>query len=395
MRIGFDVSQTGRLKAGCGYFADSLIRGLSEIDAKNEYLLYPTFGDFYYDPDWQTTTVKVDGIRMRRGLAHETRDAAQAFWSRPPVDIEAQLGHPDVVHANNFFCPTTLRKAALVYTLYDLSFLEDPEWTTEANRSGCFDGVFNASLYADRIISISQFSRRHFLETFPHYPSARVVVVPPASRFTHRAVIADPEGLPPLAPDQFWLSVGTLEPRKNQRRLLRAYAELRARWGRTFPLVLAGGQGWMMNDFEELVAELGLGSDVILTGYVSDDTLQWLYQNCFAFVYSSLFEGFGLPVLEAMSCGAAVITSTTTSLPEIVGSAGVLVDPRREEAITGAMRQLSIGEIDREMLKQQGLEQSGRFSWRQTAEQTRDVYHEVIGEKQGRAERPNPSPRPW
>ena len=380
MRIGFDVSQTGRLKAGCGYFADSLIRGLSEIDTKNEYLLYPTFGDFYFDPEWDTTTVKVDGIRVRRGLAHETPDAARAFWSRPPVDVEAQLGHPDVVHANNFFCPTTLRKAGLVYTLYDLSFLENPEWTTEANRSGCFNGVFNASLYADRIIAISQYSRRHFLETFPHYPSERVAVVPPASRFTHRAVIAHPEGLPSLAPEQFWLSVGTLEPRKNQRRLLRAYAELRARWGRTFPLVLAGGQGWMMNDFEKLVAELGLGSDVILTGYVSDDTLQWLYQNCFAFVYPSLFEGFGLPVLEAMSCGAAVITSTTTSLPEIVGSAGVLVDPRREEAISGAMRQLSIGEIDREMLKRQGLEQSARFSWRQTAEQARDVYRQVIGE---------------
>ena len=128
------------------------------------------------------------------------------------------------------------------------------------------------------------------------------------------------------------------------------------------------------------LAELGLGSDVILTGYVSDDTLQWLYQKCFAFVYPSLFEGFGLPVLEAMSCGAAVITSTTTSLPEIVGSAGVMVDPRREEAITGAMRQLSIGEIDRETLQRQGRQQSARFSWRQTAEQTRDVYREVIGD---------------
>jgi glycosyltransferase involved in cell wall biosynthesis len=136
----------------------------------------------------------------------------------------------------------------------------------------------------------------------------------------------------------------------------------------------------MMNDFEELVADLGLGSDVILTGYVSDDTLQWLYQKCFAFVYPSLFEGFGLPVLEAMSCGAAVITSTTTSLPEIVGSAGVLVDPWQEEAITGAMRKLSIGEIDREMLKQQGLEQSARFSWRQTAERIHGVYREVMGE---------------
>jgi glycosyltransferase involved in cell wall biosynthesis len=379
MRIGFDVSQTGRLKGGCGYFADSLIRSLSEIDRTNEYLLYPTFGNFYFDPEWRAGTVKVDGHHVRRGLAHRTPDAARAFWTRPPEDLEAQLGDPDLIHANNFFCPTTLRKAKLVYTLYDLSFLEQPEWTTEANRSGCFDGVFNASLYADRIIAISAYSRQHFLQTFPHYPSERVVVVPPASRFGQRAATGRPEGLPSLLPDGFWLSVGTLEPRKNQRRLLRAYAELRARAARTLPLVLAGGQGWMMNDFEDLVAELGLKTDVILTGYISDDALQWLYENCFAFVYPSLFEGFGLPVLEAMSCGAAVITSTTTSLPEIVGTAGVLVDPHQEEAITAAMRGLAVDEVLRDRLRRDGLAQATRFSWRRTAEQVLDIYHELGG----------------
>jgi hypothetical protein len=136
--------------------------------------------------------VKVDGSHVRRGLAHGTQDAARSFWSRPPANLETQLGYPDVVHANNFFCPTTLRKARLVYTLYDLSFLEHPEWTTEANRSGCFDGVLNASLYADRIIATSEYSRRHFLETFPHYPSERLAVVPPATRFARRGDLARP-----------------------------------------------------------------------------------------------------------------------------------------------------------------------------------------------------------
>src|SRR5262249_19420115 len=146
-------------------------------------------------------TVKVDGHHVRRGLAHGTPDAARAFWSRPPDDLEAQLGHPDVIHANNFFCPTTLRSVKLVYTLYDLSFLEQPEWTTEANRAGCSDGVFKASLYADRIIAISAYSRRHFLQTFPHYPSENVVVVPPASRFVRRAGTGRPKGLPSLSSD--------------------------------------------------------------------------------------------------------------------------------------------------------------------------------------------------
>jgi glycosyltransferase involved in cell wall biosynthesis len=118
---------------------------------------------------------------------------------------------------------------------------------------------------------------------------------------------------------------------------------------------------------------------------VSDDALQWLYLNCFAFVYPSLFEGFGLPVLEAMSCGAAVITSTTTSLPEIAGMAGELVDPTQEEEITGAMRRLASNEVDRGALKlkRQSLEQAARFSWRQTAVRG-DIYRQVMGE--GRVE---------
>jgi glycosyltransferase involved in cell wall biosynthesis len=378
MRIGFDVSQTGRLKGGCGHFAESLIRSLVEVAPANEYLLYPTLGHLYFDPEWPITTVELSGPHVRRGLAHETHEAARSFWSRPPADLEAQLGHPHVVHANNFFCPTTLRTARLVYTLYDLSFVEHPEWTTEANRVGCFDGVLNASLYADRIIAISEFSRRHFLETFPHCPSERLVVVPPASRFEGRMALARPSELPFLSPEQFWLSVGTFEPRKNQRRLLEAYAGLKKQEGRTLPLVLVGGQGWLMGDFAALVDALGLASDVVMTGYVSDNALQWLYRNCFAFVYPSLFEGFGLPVLEAMSCGAIVITSTTTSLPEIVGSAGVLVEPTQTEAISAAMLGLSRNQIDREALKRQSLEQAARFSWRHTAERVCDVYRQLV-----------------
>jgi glycosyltransferase involved in cell wall biosynthesis len=378
MRIGFDVSQTGRLKAGCGYFADSLIRHLVSLDTQNTYVLYPTFGDVYWDPDWPTATYQIDQPNCQRGLGHDTHEATRLFWSSPATDFEMQLGNPDVIHANNFFCPLRLQTARLVYTLYDLGFVEYPEWTTEANRLGCFAGVFNASLYADLIVAISNYSRQHFLDLFPYYPAERVVVVYPASRFSALSDVTQPALLPSLQPHQFWLSVGTLEPRKNHLRLLQAYARLKTRLNQCMPLVLAGGRGWLMDDLERMLEELDLQRDVILLGYVDDPTLQWLYQHCFAFVYPSLFEGFGLPVLEAMSLGAPVITSRVTSIPEIVVDAGILVDPRCEEALCGAMLQLATDPQCRAYLREKARRQAAQFSWQVAAQAVLTCYQEAF-----------------
>jgi glycosyltransferase involved in cell wall biosynthesis len=378
MRIGFDISQTGQTKAGCGWFADSLIRHLAEIDSQNEYLLYPTFGDLYWDAVGPAATVHIDRPNFRRGLSHPTLAEAQQFWRNPGDDFEARLGTPDIVHSNNFFCPRGLTEARLVYTLYDLMFLEHPESTTEANRIGCFAGAFNASLRADLIVAISEYSRRHFLDTFPHYPPDRVHVVHLASRFQLRADCARPEKLVRLQPGRFWLNVGTIEPRKNLRRLLQAYARLKEQLGEIFPLVLAGGKGWLMEDFDSVVEKLGLRQDVVVLGYAEESELQWLYQNCFAFIYPSLFEGFGLPVLEAMSLGAPVIASNTTSLPEIVGPAGLLVDPLQEGEIFQGMLKLSIDPIFRAKLRDSLVEQAKRFSWIRTANEIQKVYREAL-----------------
>ncbi len=379
MRIGFDVSQTGRMKAGCGYFADSLIQALAEVDHENEYILYPTFGDGVWDAEWPRSTRQIPSHpRFRRGPGHRTREALEAFWRTPPGDLETRLGSPDIVHANNFHCPSGLKKARLVYTLYDLGFMAHPEWTTEENRLTCFNGVFAASLHADHIIAISEYTRRHFLETFPHYPADRVTVVYPASRFAGPAGGPRPERLSRLAPGEFWLSVGTLEPRKNYGGLLEAYARLKAQIGHVFPLVLAGRGGWLIDNFAGTVEALGLGQDVLPLGYVEDASLQWLYENCFAFCYLSLFEGFGLPVVEAMSCGAAVVSSSVTSLPEIVGSAGLLVDPTGRDEIVEAMRDLQAGVVDGATLRSASRERAKRFAWVTTAGQVREVYRSVM-----------------
>lgn len=377
MKIGFDISQTGKQKAGCGYFSDSLIRHLAEIDTENQYFLYPTFGDSYWDPDWAAGTCRIRQPNFHQGLGHRTHEAARLFWENPSEDLELKLGNPDIIHANNFYCPAGLRKARLVYTLYDLSFLVHPEWTTEQNRTICFEGVFHASLRADLIIAISHFSRNHFLEIFPHYPGDRVAVVYPASRFQGQTG-PRPPGLPPLLREKFWLNVGVLEPRKNVRRLLRALARLKAGRNETFPLVLAGGRGWLMDDFGKDIETLNLKGDVLMLGYVDDESLGWLYQNCFAFVYPSLFEGFGLPVLEAMSLGTPVIASDTTSIPEIVGHAGLLVDPLRNDMLYEAMRKLYEHPELRIDLKKKAVLQVSQFSWRTTAKAVRQCYQEVL-----------------
>ena len=375
MRIAYDITQTGKDKAGCGYFAYSLIRALAKIDPQNEYLLLNSFGEFIWDRKASPASCGIQRANFKSGLYHADYAAARHFWHTPPLDLDTALGNPDIVHSNNFFCPTGLRRARLVYTLYDLSFIEHPEWTTETNRTLCFDGIYHASLYADTILAISEYSRAHFLRTFPFYPSENVHVVYPASRYTYSADLRRPGKLPrQVSGGRFWLCVGTLEPRKNHLGLLRAYARHKSTSGKAMPLVHAGGPGWLMNDFKDQIRKLNLQDDVILQGYVDDTALQWLYQNCFAFVYPSHFEGFGLPVLEAMSLGAAVIASNTTSIPEIVGKAGILVDPAEDEQIANTMDGLAADKNHLTELRFAAIQQAALFSWERAAQQTLDLY---------------------
>ena len=304
---------------------------------------------------------------------------AFSFWENIGVDSEERLGNPDVIHSNNFYCPSGLKRARVVYTLYDLNFLDNPELTTEENRSKCFGGVFTAAVSADYIVSISQYSLKRFLEIYPHYPKERTGVVHLGSRFCstdQMNMIGDTAS--GLKPDRFWLSVCTLEPRKNLRRLLRAFREYLNLTAEPQPLVLAGGKGWMEGDLENFIGELGINDHVLLTGYVSDEKLCWLYQNCFAFIYPSLYEGFGLPVLEAMGFGAAVITSKTTSLPEVAGEAAHYVNPLNERDMTEGLLKIDSEKKYRKRLRDNACLQAKQFSWERSAKKVLHIYNRVL-----------------
>ncbi|MBD1876543.1 glycosyltransferase family 4 protein [Nodosilinea sp. FACHB-131] len=374
MKIGFDISQTGSTRTGCGFYADALIRKMVSQHQEDTFYLYKTFGTTYWDPKHPESISCLGFENCFYPLHFKRKEDSFRFWGSPEGIDESQLGFPEIIHANNFSSPR-LRQARLVYTVYDLSFIDLPDCTTEENRHICFNGMLEASLSADMIIAISHYSKKRFLENFPHFPEERVEVTHLGNRLS---VHGPAEPVPQLATKtDFFLSVGTLEPRKNLRRLLVAYKRYVGQQNLPKPLVLAGTNGWLEDDLNTYIADLKLQDQVYVLGYVSDAVLRWLYRHCWAFVYPSLYEGFGLPVLEAMGFGAAVITSKTSSMPEVGGNAVFYVDPLNEESIMAALTQVD-GPVCRNTCREKSLQQAQFFSWDRTSAAVYAAYERVL-----------------
>lgn len=376
MRIGFDISQTGSGKAGCGYFAHAMIQAMLDQAPDNQFSLFPSFGDFYYDVKMPVLN-PYSGKNVHYGPRHLTRENAAQFWNN--TGVEKELGNLDIIHSNNFWCPIQLATSRLIYTFYDMGFAVDPNWTTEANRIGCFAGVFRSAMAADWVVAISEASQAHYLRVFPHFPEDRIRVIYPCSRFSDSSAKGKrPKALENVVSGKYWLNVGTIEPRKNQHRLVEAYARYLSLGGEPMPLVLAGGKGWLMENFQEHLNELGIGDHILMTGYVSDDELIWLYRNCYANLYPSLFEGFGLPVLEGMQFGAATLTSNTTSIPEVAGDAAILLSQEDIEGWAQEMLGLAMDKSKRDRLSAAAVEQALRFDWKQSATALLELYEEAL-----------------
>ncbi len=383
MKIGFDVSQTAENKAGCGFLADQLIRALVQEHPDHEYLLYPTFYG-YRHPDMRQAT-RPSGKQVRTLLQEESFKTICQWWDTPGLDRREKLGCPDIIHSNNFSCPHGVDAVRKIMTVYDTSFLDIPEATTEANRLVCFQGMLEASLYADHLVMISQATWERFLHYFPHYPQERTTIIPLGSRptiqelpETESALLLQKMG---VVQGPFWLGVGTVEPRKNYQLLIEAYAQWRETSGQAWPLYIAGGRGWLESAIYQAVEKYSLTDCVKFLGYVSDEELAALYSSCFAFVYPSLYEGFGLPVLEAMTCGAPVIVSNSTSLPEVAGEAGFYINPQQASSLNQQMKALSAQQSLRLKWREASRRQAARFSWSQAAKLTLQAYETALAQE--------------
>jgi glycosyltransferase involved in cell wall biosynthesis len=267
--------------------------------------------------------------------------------------------------------PPFLRRFPAVATVHDLAFLRMPELLTPQSRR-YYGQVGAAARSADRIIAVSDCTRSDLIDLVGA-PSARIDVVYEAADPRFRVLGADELPADDL-PAEYFLFVGTREPRKNLVRLLEAYAALRDRASEAPPLLLAGRPGWLQDDLEARAAALGLDGQARFLGGVEPDRLVALYNRATALVYPSLYEGFGLPALEAMACGTPVLASNAGSLPEIVGDAARLVDPLDVATLSREMERLWREPGLRAELRERGLARAARFSWRRAAEETLDVY---------------------
>lgn len=376
MHICIDVSPTAQKHAGLGRYAGEIARALADDPTVDLSLFYNRDGDAVL-PDYLSQmpykTVNIGNKPWRMGVF-----ASQ--MTRWPMDNT--FGANDIFHATNHLL-AHFRQARTVYTLHDLIFLRYPEHHKNYNRWYLTLTMPHYLKAADVIITPSECSKQDALEYY-HLPEQKIKVIYEAAA-PHFKPTPDPTALQRVrhkynVPDPFILHVATIEPRKNLIRLLDACQTLLIDYP-ALKLVFIGKKGWLYEAFFQHIKDLGLEDRVVFPGYVDEADLPIFYQLAEVFVFPSLYEGFGLPPLEAMACGAPVVSSNSSSLPEVVGDAGLLVEPTDTAALAQAIRRVLADADLRADLKQRALAQAAKFSWAKAIEAHKAVYASLCGGK--------------
>ena len=379
MRIGFDVAQTCAPKAGCGWAADLLAKALVDRAPEDEIYLYHHFGT-WLNPDTSKGTHLLQP-NVREPFRSMPVGVARKLWAAVAAGERELPGSPDILHANCYQAPK-VRSAKLIFTVYDMSFWIHPEFTTEENRLVCQQGTLEAISRAAGLVFISQSARNEFERIFPGFCDRRNVaaaVAPLASRFPN---LRNPRS---VIPSGGWLAVGSLEPRKNYDALLDAIQKYWERSKVRRQLTIAGGSGWKSEEIRHRIMELEGRGLVRYLGYVSEKQLKQLYGEAFALVFPSHYEGFGLPIVEAMSQGCPAITRRNTSLAEVGGSASLYYNDTTQDLVETMMKLENLPELylERSNLV---LNQARRFEWDITATIVLELYHRVLNEIQNHSD---------
>jgi glycosyltransferase involved in cell wall biosynthesis len=377
--IGIDFTSASRERAGIGRYARELIRALSRLDHNNRYLLFVPRDahDELLRFAWSSNFRVVRAPLTERCLA--------ALWhrARMPLFVETFIGSVDVFYSPDFLLPPTRAWRALV-TVHDLSYVRVPECFPAPLLNYLNRAVPRALQRADLVLADADSTRRDVNDVY-RVPLDKIKTLysgvdprfnPSVSTESQARVRELTRGKPYL------LSVSTIQPRKNYARLIEAFAKI-ANYELGIPdsqfaipnlqLVISGARGWMFDDVFQTVERLGLRERVIFPDFVSDDDLPALYAGATLFVYPSLYEGFGLPVAEAMACGAPVICSNASSLPEVAGDAALYFDPRDVNAMADAMQHALADESLRNDLCTRGFAQAKKFSWEKAAGELREL----------------------
>ncbi len=371
MSLCFDLSAAAHERAGLGRYAASLARALLDLGVPLAAFLNDP-RESHLKPPLSALPTYTAGLPRKRWRLR----AAWSYFGGP--DMRRALPGVTVFHATEHLLPV-LPGARSVFTLHDTAYLLFPQHHLLQNRVYLTVMMPRFLARADRVICVSENTRRDALRFYRLDP-AKVVVIPegveprfqPADDPARLAELRQRYGLP----ERYLLSVCTLEPRKNLVTLLDAYAALRARHPGV-GLVLAGGKGWLYESVFDRLRALGLENQVVLPGFVPDEDLPALIRGAAAFAYPSVFEGFGLPPLEAMACGTPVVVSDASSLPEVVGAAGVLLPPHDPAAWAQALERVLSDADWRADLSARGLARARQFTWEAAARRTLALYTEL------------------
>ena len=378
MRIAIDYSAAVNQRAGIGRLVRNQVLALADLDHVNDYrLVYarPNRGSVPQFPRARNFERREVGLRERwlTILWHRARVPLPADWFSGPVDV---------YHCPDFVLPP-LRHARGILTVHDLAFLMRPDCADDRLRAYLEEVVPRSVRRADFVIADSENTRNDLVVLLGVQP-ASVAVVPGGveARFAH---VTDADELSRarhklgVGDAPFVLAIGVIEPRKNLNRLMDAFHDLKQRASvpADLKLVLAGGNGWLYDGIFEHHAASPVREDILLPGFVPDQLLPAIYSAAEVLAFPSLYEGFGLPVLEAMACGTPVVASRASCLPELAEGAALLIDPTNVDALTDAL-ELAITDPElRAQLIEQGRQRAAEYSWRRAATALLDVYRRV------------------
>lgn len=358
--------QAGYRSAGVHQYIYHLLHHLGQTDGGLRYTVL--LGEGVLPPDTALTSL--------RSHCPTSRATGRVVWEQLVQPWALQRIGAHLVHGPAFVGPL-LTSCPGVITIHDLSFIRFPTLFRPANRLYLTVLTRLSARRARRLIAVSAHTAAETTRLMGVPPERIDVVyhgVDPAFHplpANEVAAFRQRQGLP----KQFVLCVGTLEPRKNQTRLVEAFARI---YDSQVKLILVGGKGWFYDELFARVEALGLSNKVIFPGYVTNDELPLWYNAATILAYPSLYEGFGMPVLEAQACGTPVLTSNVSSLPEAAGNAASMVDPCDVEALAAELNRMLTDKLLRHELRKQGLTHARRFTWSLTAQETAGVYRRAL-----------------
>lgn len=377
MRIAVDAHAIGQRLTGNEVYVRTLLRRYPRLDSDSEFITYVSSQEAvsWLPPAFQLRWVSRNPFVRLGGQ----------------MSAKLRADRPDLIHVQYtapLFCPVPV-----VVTIHDVSYMEHPEYLPTSRAVQLQLSTRHTLKRAAKIITVSEFSRQHVSRAFGVDPEV-IAVTPLAAQESFRVlnreqasgIVREKCGID----GPYILHVGDLHPRKNQIGLIQAFRELLAAHPKLrHKLVLAGKHTWFTAKVMEQVRRSGLEDRIILPGFVDDEILPALYNAADVFAFPSFYEGFGLPVVEAMACGRPIVCSSATALPEVVDGAGLFFDPHDIGEQTRALRDILLDPELSARMERKSLQRAAFYDWRETARQTLDVYYQVAENRaqlQGRKE---------